>query len=57
MLKIAAMDVTDAESVKNAATQLKDVAVDVLINSAGIAGCRDKRPAMSTTNPGLTSST
>ena len=38
MLKIAAMDVTDAESVKNAATQLKDVAVDVLINSAGIAG-------------------
>ena len=32
------MDVTDAESVKNAATQLKDVAIDVLINSAGIAG-------------------
>jgi NAD(P)-dependent dehydrogenase (short-subunit alcohol dehydrogenase family) len=25
---------TDAESVKNAATQLKDVAIDVLINSA-----------------------
>ena len=32
------MDVTDAESVKNAAKQLKDVAIDVLINSAGIAG-------------------
>jgi NAD(P)-dependent dehydrogenase (short-subunit alcohol dehydrogenase family) len=38
MLKIVAMDVTDAESVRNAATQLKDVAIDVLINSAGIAG-------------------
>jgi NADP-dependent 3-hydroxy acid dehydrogenase YdfG len=32
------MDVTDAESVKNAASQLKEVAIDVLINSAGIAG-------------------
>jgi NAD(P)-dependent dehydrogenase (short-subunit alcohol dehydrogenase family) len=32
------MDVTDAESVQNATTQLKDVAIDVLINSAGIAG-------------------
>ena len=37
-LNVVAMDVTDAESVKNAATQLKDVAIDVLINSAGIAG-------------------
>ncbi len=37
-LNVIAMDVTDAESVKNAATQLKDVAIDVLINSAGIAG-------------------
>jgi NAD(P)-dependent dehydrogenase (short-subunit alcohol dehydrogenase family) len=32
------MDVTDAESVKNVATQLKDIAIDVLVNSAGIAG-------------------
>jgi NAD(P)-dependent dehydrogenase (short-subunit alcohol dehydrogenase family) len=32
------MDVTDAESVKNAAAQLKDAALDVLINCAGIAG-------------------
>lgn len=32
------MDVTDAGSVKNAATQLKDVAIDVLVNGAGIAG-------------------
>jgi NADP-dependent 3-hydroxy acid dehydrogenase YdfG len=32
------MDVTDAESVKNAASQLRDVVIDVLINSAGIAG-------------------
>jgi len=38
MLKIVAMDVTDAESVREAATQLKDITIDVLINSAGIAG-------------------
>ena len=38
MLKVVAMDVTDAESVRNAATQLKDVAIDALINSAGIVG-------------------
>jgi NAD(P)-dependent dehydrogenase (short-subunit alcohol dehydrogenase family) len=38
MLNVVAMDVTDAESVKNAATQLKDAAIDVLINNAGIAG-------------------
>ena len=38
MLNAVAMDVTDAESVRNATTQLKDVAIDVLINSAGIAG-------------------
>jgi NAD(P)-dependent dehydrogenase (short-subunit alcohol dehydrogenase family) len=38
MLTIVAMDVTDAESVREAPTQLKDVAIDVLINSAGIAG-------------------
>jgi NAD(P)-dependent dehydrogenase (short-subunit alcohol dehydrogenase family) len=38
MLNLVAMDVTDAESVRNAAAQLKDVAIDVLINSAGIAG-------------------
>jgi NAD(P)-dependent dehydrogenase (short-subunit alcohol dehydrogenase family) len=37
-LTIVAMDVTDAECVKNAATQLQNVAIDVLINSAGIAG-------------------
>ena len=38
LLNIIAMDVTDAESVRNAAIQLNDVAIDVLINSAGIAG-------------------
>ncbi|MGH6848577.1 MAG: SDR family oxidoreductase [Methylocella sp.] len=38
MLNVVAMDVTDAESVRNAATQLKDVAIDVLINCAGIVG-------------------
>src|ERR1700746_429907 len=37
-LSVIAIDVTDAESVRNAATQLRDVAIDVLINSAGIAG-------------------
>jgi NADP-dependent 3-hydroxy acid dehydrogenase YdfG len=31
MLNVIAMDVTDAQSVRNAATQLKDVAIDVLI--------------------------
>jgi NAD(P)-dependent dehydrogenase (short-subunit alcohol dehydrogenase family) len=43
MLKIVAMDVTDAESVQNATTQLKDVAIDVLINSAGIAGASGQK--------------
>jgi NAD(P)-dependent dehydrogenase (short-subunit alcohol dehydrogenase family) len=38
MLNVVAMDVTDAESVRNVATQLKDVTIDVLINSAGIVG-------------------
>ena len=37
-LKVIAMDVTNAESVREAAGQLKDDAIDVLINSAGIAG-------------------
>ena len=43
MLNVVAMDVTDAESAKNAATQLKDVAIDVLINSAGIAGVQGQK--------------
>jgi NAD(P)-dependent dehydrogenase (short-subunit alcohol dehydrogenase family) len=38
MLSIVALDVTDGESVRIAARQHKDVAIDVLINSAGIAG-------------------
>jgi NAD(P)-dependent dehydrogenase (short-subunit alcohol dehydrogenase family) len=38
MLNVIAMDVTDPESVRNATTQLKDVTIDVLINSAGISG-------------------
>ena len=37
------LDVTDAKSVRNAATQLKDVAIDVLINSAGIAGASGQK--------------
>src|ERR1700732_2233476 len=42
-LNVVAMDVTDAQSVRNAATQLKDVAIDVLINSAGIAGASGQK--------------
>jgi len=38
MLSIVALVVTDGESVRTAARQHKDVAIDVLINSAGIAG-------------------
>jgi hypothetical protein len=57
MLKIVAKDVTDAESVREAATQLEDITVDVPINSGGVPVYRGRRPAMSTTNPGPTSST
>jgi hypothetical protein len=42
-LNVVAMDVTDAKGVRNAATQLKDVAKDVLINSAGIAGASGQK--------------
>jgi NAD(P)-dependent dehydrogenase (short-subunit alcohol dehydrogenase family) len=38
MLSIVALDVTDGESVRTAARQHRDVSIDVLINSAGIAG-------------------
>jgi NAD(P)-dependent dehydrogenase (short-subunit alcohol dehydrogenase family) len=38
MLTVLAMDVTDAESVRNAAAHLGKVAIDVLINNAGISG-------------------
>jgi NAD(P)-dependent dehydrogenase (short-subunit alcohol dehydrogenase family) len=34
------MDVTDEESVRNASNLLKDAAIDVLINNAGIGGQR-----------------
>jgi NAD(P)-dependent dehydrogenase (short-subunit alcohol dehydrogenase family) len=37
-LTVVAMDVTDAESIKTAARQLRDSAIDVLINNAGISG-------------------
>ena len=37
---IIAMDVTDRESIRNASIQLKDAAIDVLINNAGIGGPR-----------------
>ena len=37
-LTVIAMDVTDAESIKAAARHLRDTAIDVLINNAGISG-------------------
>jgi NAD(P)-dependent dehydrogenase (short-subunit alcohol dehydrogenase family) len=37
-LTVLEIDVTDAENVRNAAEQLGDTAIDVLINNAGIAG-------------------
>ena len=39
-VSVLAMDVTDFESIRNAATQLRDAAIDVLINNAGIGGPR-----------------
>jgi len=35
---LVAMDVTDAESIRTAARQLRHTAIDVLINNAGISG-------------------
>jgi NAD(P)-dependent dehydrogenase (short-subunit alcohol dehydrogenase family) len=37
-LDIIAMDVTDLRSVKTAAAQLKDIAIDLVINCAGVTG-------------------
>jgi NAD(P)-dependent dehydrogenase (short-subunit alcohol dehydrogenase family) len=37
-VSVVAMDVADDDGVRNAARTLRDVPVDVLINSAGIAG-------------------
>jgi NAD(P)-dependent dehydrogenase (short-subunit alcohol dehydrogenase family) len=38
LVEVVTMDVTDLRSVKQAAAQVGDGAIDVLINSAGIAG-------------------
>lgn len=38
LVEVVTMDVTDPQSVKHAAMQVGDMAIDVLINSAGIAG-------------------
>jgi NAD(P)-dependent dehydrogenase (short-subunit alcohol dehydrogenase family) len=38
MVSVVAMDVADNDTVRNAALTLKDVVIDILINSAGIAG-------------------
>jgi NAD(P)-dependent dehydrogenase (short-subunit alcohol dehydrogenase family) len=37
------MDVTDAASIRKAAAQLDDVALDLVINSAGITGVSGQR--------------
>jgi NAD(P)-dependent dehydrogenase (short-subunit alcohol dehydrogenase family) len=42
-LAIVAMDVTDSESVREAALQLDEAAVDVVINCAGITGVSGQR--------------
>jgi NAD(P)-dependent dehydrogenase (short-subunit alcohol dehydrogenase family) len=42
-LTIVAMDVTDSTSIRKAATQLDDVAIDLVINSAGIIGVSGQR--------------
>ncbi len=39
-VSVLAMDVTDMGGIRNAAMQLKDAAIDVLINNAGIGGPR-----------------
>ena len=39
-VSVFVMDVTDAGSVRDAAMQLKDAAINVLINNAGIGGPR-----------------
>jgi NAD(P)-dependent dehydrogenase (short-subunit alcohol dehydrogenase family) len=43
-LTVVAMDVTDAASIRKAAAQLSDVAIDLVINSAGITGVSGQRP-------------
>ena len=42
-LTVVAMDVTDAASIRKAAAQLGDVAIDLVINSAGITGVSGQR--------------
>ena len=42
-LTILEMDVTDSASVRNAAAEINDVAIDVIINNAGIAGVSGQR--------------
>ena len=43
-LTIVEMDVTDSASVRKAAAQINDAAIDVMINSAGITGVSGQRP-------------
>jgi NAD(P)-dependent dehydrogenase (short-subunit alcohol dehydrogenase family) len=43
-LTIVAMDVTEAASIRKAAIRLEGVAIDLVINSAGIVGVSGQRP-------------
>jgi len=43
-LTVMAIDVTDAASVGKAAAQINDLAIDVIINNAGIIGVSGQRP-------------
>jgi NAD(P)-dependent dehydrogenase (short-subunit alcohol dehydrogenase family) len=43
-LTIVQMDVTDSASVRKAAAKIQDVAIDMIINSAGITGVSGQRP-------------
>ena len=46
-LAIVAMDVTNSKSVHAAAAQLKDIAIDLVINCAGIIGVSGPSPRRS----------
>jgi NAD(P)-dependent dehydrogenase (short-subunit alcohol dehydrogenase family) len=56
-LTVVAMDVTDAASIRKAAAQLGDVAIDLVINSAGMTGVSEQRGVMLTTHLGPVLST
>ena len=42
-IRVVSLDVTDTESVRSAAAELKGVAIDLLLNNAGVMGPRNER--------------